>query len=234
MAKVIRPSRFEPLPSGRATPDECGWPFVGRLLAAEHEVVFWEEHELRLTAEERSHLAHGGGGPVVRPVEPGWAKEDRLDVASNLWADVLRIEWCAGGYRTFLKLVDFRPRLPRRTTPHFEAPELGVDGKPIDPTPGAIAEATQDGNYTQAHSLAVPGIDEEVDERTQAAITEGALHNYNIVHAQRLAKREIRSLTGQLQEARAAAVKQGIDISPEVEQIKEQVNSIKRKVGLAA
>jgi hypothetical protein len=88
--------------------------------------------------------------------------------------------------------------------------------------------------YTSNNRDALPDEPEAVDTETQEAITEQGLHHYNIVHAADVAKREVRTITAQLQEARAIAIKKGIDISPDVEALKKQVADLQERVRLAA
>lgn len=88
--------------------------------------------------------------------------------------------------------------------------------------------------YTNRRRDGLPDEPPAVDEETQERITENSLHTYNLVHAEQLAKRDIRSLGEKLQRARADAAKKGIDISPDVERIKAEVEQLRQKIGEAA
>jgi hypothetical protein len=88
--------------------------------------------------------------------------------------------------------------------------------------------------YTSNARDALPDEPEAVDAETQEAINKQNLHHYNVVHAADLAKREARTIAAQLREARAIAIKKGIDISPDVEALKDQIAELQEKVRLAA
>lgn len=144
--------------------------WLGRLVVehidrAEREVDFWLEHQDRLTREECYRIARGDYGSLIRPFEPEWPAEEWLDVATNLWIRPKPPAWRRGHYRIVFDVRDFRARLPRRVPQVFDPPELDDHGRPLKPTPTAIAEARLIGSYTAAAELAVPDVADEPDDK---------------------------------------------------------------------
>lgn len=162
MASVIRPRKgFDR--EGRISPSQTGWEVVHAIDAGLREVDYWERHSDRLTREERSHLAHGGEGPIVRPVEPSWKLGEFLEVASNLWIKPLAVHLRADHYRTQFMVRDFRARLLRRVPNAWEPPELDEHGIPVPHTQQAIEEARIDGNYTSSAALSIHDAGDAMD-----------------------------------------------------------------------
>lgn len=135
---------------------------------------FWSRYQTRLHPDEARAIADGLPHVLRRKFEPEFPTGDWIKVASNLWACFKEPTFTPRkkiGWRIGFDLRDFRVRIPRRTPGMFEPPETNEEGYPIEPTGAAIAAATEDGNYTAAHALAVPETDETVDEFSQRRYT---------------------------------------------------------------
>jgi hypothetical protein len=131
----------------------------------EEEIAFWEAHANCLTREERSKLARGQATAVQRPLEPAWCKGQRVDVANNVEAEVLEVEENLQGHRTTFRVVDFRPLLPKRVVGGGIRPQVDEFGYPKELTDDEKERARVDGAYTRSAELAVPGVDDELDDK---------------------------------------------------------------------
>lgn len=133
---------------------------------------FWEKWMDRLHPDERRFLVNGWIGQIKRPVEPTWAVGEWMEVATNFWVKPAKPRFTHRGWRIALEFKDFRVRLMRRVPAMYELPELDDLGYPIAHDKEAIDAATEDGNYTASHALAVPDSDETMDPFTHRKITE--------------------------------------------------------------
>lgn len=99
-------------------------------------------------------------------------------------------------------------------------------------TPAARPRGTVRG-YTTKERDALELV-EVVPPMFQESIADEARDRYAIVHAEELAKREGRSLANQLREAHARAALRGVDVTPEIQAIRQQLEQIRNKLGNAA
>lgn len=143
------------------------------------ETAFWKRYCQRLHKDERDALARGDGS-ILRPKadhlpKPRLPSGEWLEIRSNLHVKLSAQQVTEKGYRyEVTHLRDFRARFPRRTPSVFDVPDLDSFGQPVPPTVGAIEDATEAGNYTSSHALAVPDCGETVDPFTQKRITADA------------------------------------------------------------
>jgi hypothetical protein len=200
----------------------------------EAELAYWLKHADRLTHEERRAIIHGNLSVVVRPIEPAWSKDAWLQVASGLDIVVTAVRPVGDIYRTTFNKRDFRPNLMRRTVQVTDPPAFDIYGEPIPPTAAAIKAARIDGGYCQSAALAVPDSAEEVDIESQERFAEAGAVNYRIVHATRVAKQEIKTLSQKLRRVQGEAARKGVDISPDIAEIKRHVEGIESRLSEAA
>lgn len=214
------------------------WDVVLDFPRLEGELAYWLKHANRLTHEERQAILAGEISAVVRPIRPAWEEGDWLRVASGFDIVITAVKASPGlrreSYRTTYKQRDFRPNLMRRVVPVNAAPAFDVFGEPIPPTEAAIRAARIDGGYTQSAGLAVPDSAEEVDIDTQQKFAEVGLLNYEVVHASRIAKQEIRTVSKKLRRVQGEAARKGVDITPDLAAIKEQIKQLEARLKEAA
>lgn len=212
------------------------WDVVHAFERGEREVALWTRHSDRLTQEEKRAVADGEMPVIVRPLEPHWKVGDWLKVVENLDLRVTLVTWMQRGfYRTEYVARDFRPAFMRRVPPvTTEEPAFDIYGDPIEATSQAIEAARADGSYSRSYGLAVPDSAEEIDAPMQEAYGRQARRNFGIVQAERLAKRDIRSVSQKLRRVQGEAIRKGIDISSDVKEIRHQVEGLERKLSEAA
>jgi hypothetical protein len=121
----------------------------------------------------------------------------------------------------------------RRVPQGGEPPALNRFNEPIRPTPAAIKAARIDGGYCSSHALAVPDSAEEVDIETQARFAEQSSANVRVVHAERVAKKEIKTVSQKLRRVQGEAARKGVDIGPDVLDIRKRVEQIEQRLSEA-
>ncbi len=210
------------------------WDVVLDFARLEAELAYWLKYGDRLTHEERKAILHREISAVVRPIEPMWGEGDRLQVASGFDIIVTSIRERGGVYRTRYSKEDFRPNLLRRSVPVNDSPAFDVYGEPIAPSPAAIKAARIDGGYTQSHALTVPDSAEEVDIDTQEKFAGMGVVNYRIVHASRVAKQEIKTVAQKLRRVQGEADRKGVDITPDLVEVRQRIEDIEDRVSEAA
>lgn len=99
-------------------------------------------------------------------------------------------------------------------------------------TPAARPHGTVRG-YTTNERDALELV-EVVPDDAQLYLTEQAHDRYALVHAEEIARREARSLANQLKEAQIRATLHGVDVTPEIAAIRQQLEQIRTKLGVAA
>lgn len=88
--------------------------------------------------------------------------------------------------------------------------------------------------YTRNPAHAVPDEPQVVDREDLDRFAADAHDRYATEHADELAKREAKSLANQLREAHARAALKGVDVTPEIQAIRQQLDQIRSKLGTAA
>lgn len=91
-------------------------------------------------------------------------------------------------------------------------------------------------DYTDKLHMAadVREVPEPVDGQALEDIQARARANFSVIHAEQEARREMKSLRAKLAEAQARALKKGVDITPEVARLHDQVDEMRRKLDEAA
>lgn len=205
-----------------------GWGVIAHIDSLQEDADFWVRWIDRLHPDERGAIARGEIGVVKRPFSPDWIVGEWMEVASNLWLKPQAPRYTHRGWRIAFDLRDFRARLPRRTPGMYEPPELDHLGYPIAHDKEAIDAATEDGNYTPAHALAVPEIDEEPDELAQRRIRQ---------KARKVERETIGDLLVTLEDLRSA-VKERLEMNPDAVRImgrdawalRTKIDSVERRL----
>lgn len=230
-----------------------GWQAIRAIERGEQEVEYWLPFQACLTPAERSRIAHGDVGSIIRPLKPEWepAKGEEwpwLDVASNVQLQPKPAVFRRGSYRVAFTLRDFRPHFMRRA-PHDREPSKPKRRKnePSEryaervtawreqrakpPTADVIEAARVDGNYTSAYVLAVPESEEEVENRHLERFTAEA-HSRDeirelVEHPERVQERDLLRKQNKLRKLQAEAKRLRVDISPE---LNAAIEAVQRKI----
>lgn len=98
---------------------------------------------------------------------------------------------------------------------------------PLFLTPAARPHGSVRGYTRNVHDAleAVPTVPRE----EQQLISDEARERYDAMHAPEIARREARSLASQLREAQLRALQRGVDVTPEIARIREQLDQIRAK-----
>jgi hypothetical protein len=169
----------------------------------EAEIAYWEAYATSLTREERTQLAGGQATSVLRPIPASWRKGDRVDIASNVEAEVFETEETLKGHRTIFRIVDFRPLLPKRIVGGSSKPRTDDQGYATEVTKKEEERARVDGAYTTSRALAVSDTEDELDDKLHQRLHAEA----SMANAMKGAKRRVRVSKLQLEQRLADARK---------------------------
>lgn len=133
----------------------------------EAEEAYWLAHAECLTSTELRKITRGRG-VLVRPIDPRWEPGRVFQVSDFISATVAETTRLIDGFRITLRIFDSRPLYPRRVA--SAPPERR--GVKRDESKGAIEAARIDGGYTTSRAQAVPGTDEEIDDKLRRRLVE--------------------------------------------------------------
>jgi hypothetical protein len=145
----------------------------------ELEIEYWEAHASTLTKAERSNLANARSMSSLRPIKPSWEVGERIEVVTNVTAEVLEVVESFRGWGTVFKVSDFRPWYMKQIVGGSRRPKTDEQGyaAPVDKAEEEAARV--DGNYTRSRHLAVPDtedsdvMDDKLHQRLHAEAAMG-------------------------------------------------------------
>jgi hypothetical protein len=145
----------------------------------EEEIAYWEAHATTLTKEERSNLANARSTSSLRPIKPEWEIGERIEVATNVTAEVLEVVESFRGWGTVFKVSDFRPWYMKQVVGGSRQPRSDEQGYAAPVNKAEEEAARIDGNYTRSRHLAVPDtedsdvMDDKLHQRLHAEAAMG-------------------------------------------------------------
>lgn len=132
--------------------------------------------------------------------------------------------------RAGFKAVSAPPASPKKRK--AKAKEVFVEDKPryLTRNPGMVRRDYTD-NPSETDAREVP---EPVTGDALADIQARARANFNVLHAEQQARRELRSLKAKLSEAQARALKLGVDCAPVMDRIRAEIEGLQAQLDRAA
>jgi hypothetical protein len=149
---------------------------------------YWAHFSNHLRRDEQRKLARGEGMAVVRPVAPHWEIGDRMYVAADMEAEVIKLTQNDEGYATVFKIYDYREVLLKRGVLGDDIPQTDKHGYPPELTPTEKERARLEGAYTTSPARAV--------NEAGAVMDEAAIRR---IHADQSASNAVTQSNGRVQ-----------------------------------
>jgi len=116
---------------------------------------YWAFFSNHLRRDEQRKLARGESRAIVRPVEACWQIGDRVYVAADMEAEVMKLTKTGDDFATVFKIYDFREVLLKRGVLGDDIPQTDDHGYAPELTPTEKERARLEGAYTTSPARAV-------------------------------------------------------------------------------
>jgi hypothetical protein len=126
--------------------------------------AYWAHFSNHLRRDEQRRLAREGARAVVRPVEPHWQIGDRMYVAADMEAEVVRLTKTGESFATVFKIYDYREVLLKRGVLGDDIPQTDKHGYAPELTPTEKERARLEGAYTTSPARAIDDAGAVMDE----------------------------------------------------------------------
>ena len=126
---------------------------------------YWAFFSNHLRRDEQRKLARGESRAITRPVEPCWQVGDRMYVAADMEAEVLKLTKSGDDqFATVFKIYDYREVLLKRGVLGDDVPQTDEHGYAPGLTPTEKERARLEGAYTTSAARAVDEAGAVMDE----------------------------------------------------------------------